>query len=280
MSMPYTDGGNYDLKEEVRAYWSERSRTYDLSAGHRIAPGAEAAAWAREIRERLGDRPLRVLELACGTGEVTGVLHALGHDVTALDFSEDMLSRAKAKHAGKARLRFTLAAAEATMEPDGAFDAVVCRHLVWTLTNPMAAFAEWRRVLKPGGILLVFDGNWAHPTGKGRFAREAVAFLDRWLGDDGTHHAGMPEHHDAIMSRLPFGDGLKPEGLSASLVRAGFGGCESFSLSRVAAAQRSGAPVRDRLRTFVYARFGLVAHAVPERQQGDDVRLQTAGGDG
>jgi hypothetical protein len=54
--------------------------TYDLSAGHRIAPGAEAKAWAAEIAERLGTRPLRVLELACGTGEITGVLHGLGHE--------------------------------------------------------------------------------------------------------------------------------------------------------------------------------------------------------
>lgn len=254
--------GNYDLREEVRAYWSERSRTYDLSAGHRVAPGAEAAAWAREIRERLGDRPLRVLELACGTGEITGVLQGLGHDVTALDFSEDMLARAKAKHAGRPRLRFTLAAAENIMEPDGAFDAVVCRHLVWTLTDPAAAFREWRRVLKPGGTLLVFDGNWARPTGTGRVARGAIALLDRWLGEDGTHHAGMPERHRAIMARLPFGAGLTPDELSTHLTGAGFGAVEAGSLRAIAAAQRRGAPLRDQLRTLVYARFRLQACAV------------------
>lgn len=207
--MACTDGANYDLKEEVRAYWSERSRAYDLSAGHRIAPGPEAAAWAHEIRERLGDRPLRVLELACGTGEITEVLQALGHDVTALDFSEAMLARAKAKHTGKARLRFTLTAAEATMEPDGAFDAVVCRHLVWTLTDPDAAVAEWRRVLKPCGTLLIFDGNWARPTGAGRVAQAAIKLLDRWLGGDGTPHAGTPRcHHDPA----PIRRGVDAEG--------------------------------------------------------------------
>ncbi len=256
-------GGNFDLKEEIRSYWSDRSETFDLSAGHRIAPGAEARAWADEIRERLGARPLRVLELACGTGEITGVLHGLGHDVTALDFSEAMLARARAKHAGKPRLRFVLADAENTMEPDGAFDAVVCRHLVWTLTDPAAAFADWRRVLKPGGTLLIFDGDWATPTPGGWIAKAIVGVLDRWLGDDATHHAGMPARHDAIMQRLPFGEGLRPEQLLPMLRDIGFVDVAAWSPSRIASARRRGATIRDTLRSLVYRRFGASARTIP-----------------
>lgn len=39
------DGGNFDLKEEIRDYWSKRSETFDLAFGHKIAAGAEANAW-------------------------------------------------------------------------------------------------------------------------------------------------------------------------------------------------------------------------------------------
>lgn len=73
---------NRDLVEDIRDYWSRRSETFDLSFGHAIAPEPEAAAWAEPMRAHLGPPPARVLELACGTGEVTRVFHDLGHDVT------------------------------------------------------------------------------------------------------------------------------------------------------------------------------------------------------
>jgi ubiquinone/menaquinone biosynthesis C-methylase UbiE len=256
-----TAPSNFDLKEEIRAYWGERSKTYDLSAGHRIADGAEAAAWAGEFRRRLGDAPLRVLELGCGTGEITGVLHGLGHAVTALDFSDAMLARAQAKHAGKPRLRFVLADAGNTMEPDGSHDAIVCRNLVWTLTEPASAFGEWHRVLRPGGVLLLFDGDWAKPSPIGHLAQAAIRLLDRWLGDDAAHHDGMAERHQAIMRELPFGDGLSADQLWPMLTAAGFGSPAVGSQARIAAAQRHGASARDRLRSRVYRRFVIACRS-------------------
>ena len=71
MDGPNFDLPNFDLKEEIRDYWSKRSETFDLAFGHRIAPGPEADAWQKPIRDALGPELKRVLELACGTGEVT-----------------------------------------------------------------------------------------------------------------------------------------------------------------------------------------------------------------
>lgn len=42
---------------------------------------------------------------------------------------------------------------------DNTFDCVCSRNLVWNLEMPQTAYREWLRVLKPGGILLIFDGN-------------------------------------------------------------------------------------------------------------------------
>jgi len=163
--------GNYHLKESIRAYWSARAKTF----GHGIFSPEEFRAWQDPIRNTLGTSPLRVLELACGTGEITKLILDLGHQVTALDFSEEMLKVAKAKHAGDPRVRFILADAENTMEPDQAYDAIVCRHLVWTLTEPDATFREWMRLLRPGGKLVVYDGDWAKPSQTGRIAAFLVA---------------------------------------------------------------------------------------------------------
>lgn len=248
---------NHDLAEDIRDYWSRRSETFDLAFGHHIAPGAEAEAWAAPMRAHLGP-PGRVLELACGTGEVTRLVHDLGHEVTALDFSEPMLARARAKHAGKPRLRFLHADAGRTMEPDGCYDAIVCRHLVWTLTDPAAAFADWLRVLRPGGRLLVYDGDWSMPAPGGRLAAWILARWER-IAPDPQHDGAMSARHAEIMGRLPFGAGLTFERLAPLLAESGFTSVRELSHAGIARAQRRNQGLRNRLRTCVYRRFVLVA---------------------
>ncbi|MGH6762000.1 MAG: class I SAM-dependent methyltransferase [Phyllobacterium sp.] len=250
---------NFNLKEEIRDYWSRRSETFDLAFGHRIPPGPEFDAWQKPVRDHLGTEPLKVLELACGTGEVTHLIHDLGHEVTALDFSEAMLAVARRKHAGKNRLDFLLADAENTMEPDDVYDAVICRHLVWTLTQPEATLHEWHRILKPGGKLLIFDGDWAKPTRLGRFASFFIRQIDRIVGPDNHYDGAMSDRHAAIMQALPFGAGLTSTKLVPLLNSAGFSEIELSSHAPIAAAQRKNANLRNRLRTLVYRRFILCA---------------------
>ncbi|MFC3073574.1 class I SAM-dependent methyltransferase [Shinella pollutisoli] len=254
---------NSHLKEDIRDYWSRRSETFDLAFGHRIPDGPEFDAWAAAIRERLGPAPRRVLELACGTGEVTRLLLSLGHEVTALDFSEAMLAVARRKHAGARGLRFLLADAENPMEPDESYDAIVCRHLVWTLTAPERAFSEWYRLLKPGGTLLFFDGDWAAPTRLGRLASRAIAAIDRIVGADPHYDGAMSDRHAGIMQRLPFGDGLTAGRVLPLLEAAGFRDMAVGSHAPIAAAQRRTADLRNRLRTLLYRRFILVASRPP-----------------
>lgn len=256
---PHPHPRNFNLKEEIRDYWSRRSETFDLAFGHKIPPGPEFDAWQKPVRDHLGEKPLRVLELACGTGEVTRLIHDLGHNVTALDFSEAMLAVARRKHEGKDRLRFILADAENTMEPDDAFDAIVCRHLVWTLTDPEATFQEWLRILKPGGKLLVFDGDWATPTQPGRIAAFLIRQIDRVIGPDNHYDGAMSDRHAAIMQALPFGEGLTSERLAPLLSDVGFRAIKISSHTPIAAAQRKNANLRNRLRTLVYRRFILCA---------------------
>ncbi|RMC37255.1 class I SAM-dependent methyltransferase [Paracoccus alkanivorans] len=249
---------NHDLREDIRDYWSGRAGTFDLAFGHRIAPGPAADAWARPMRDYLGPAPAHVLELACGTGEVTRLIHDLGHEVTALDFSEEMLAQARAKHAGKPRLRFLLADAGNTMEPDASYDAILCRHLVWTLTEPEIAFADWLRILRPGGRLLVYDGDWTKPRLSGRLPAWILAYWEK-ISPDPFHDSAMSEKHAGIMQRLPFSDGLTFDRLALMLQAAGFTGIRKLSHAPIARAQRQEQGLRNRLRTLVYRRFILIA---------------------
>lgn len=248
-------GDNFHLREEIRAYWSRRAAQFDLAFGHRISDRA-APAWAAPIRAHLGPAPQQVLELACGTGEVTALLHQLGHQVTALDFAEPMLEQARAKHAGKDRLRFVHADAENTMEPDAHYDAILCRHLVWTLTDPQAAFADWLRVLRPGGRLVIFDGDWTRPARPG-LAR-LLALWDR-LSPDPYYDDALGQAHADIMRQLPFGHGLRFDQMAGMLSQAGFDRIGQLPYAPIARAQRRGQGLRNRLRTRVHHRFILTA---------------------
>jgi SAM-dependent methyltransferase len=101
-------------------------------------------------------RPARVLELAAGTGVVTRELSApLPSDVqlVATDLNEAMLAVARAQ--GTAR-EVTWRQADAMALPfeDASFDAVVCQFGAMFFPDKAQAFAEARRVLRPGGTLL------------------------------------------------------------------------------------------------------------------------------
>ena len=137
---------NRDLRDDIRDYWSERATTFDDEPGHRI--DADMAAWQALFRRHLGDADGRaLLDLASGTGEIARLCQSLGFAVTGLDWSVPMLDRARSKMPD---VTFLQADAERTTLLSESMDVIVTRHLVWTLVDPKAAFAEWFRVLKPG----------------------------------------------------------------------------------------------------------------------------------
>ncbi len=72
-----------------------------------------------------------------------------------------MLAEARRKAADRgASIRFEEADAEQLPFMAGSFDLAISRHVLWTLQHPEAAIAEWIRVLRPGGRLVVVDGQF------------------------------------------------------------------------------------------------------------------------
>ena len=102
-----------------------------------------------------------MLEVGTGPGFFAILLCELGYDVTAIDLTPAMLAEAK-KNAGTLadEIHWMEMNAEALDFADGSFDVVVSRNLTWNLPHPVQAYAEWARVLRPGGLLLNFDANW------------------------------------------------------------------------------------------------------------------------
>jgi SAM-dependent methyltransferase len=113
--------------------------------------------YAEDLANRLAQRPLaRVLEIAAGTGVVTRRLAAvLPQDVSivATDLNRPMLDMAAEVGTGRP-VEWREADALQLPFDEGEFDAVVCQFGVMFFPNKAKAFAEARRVLRPGGVLL------------------------------------------------------------------------------------------------------------------------------
>ncbi|MBM1814933.1 class I SAM-dependent methyltransferase [Pseudosulfitobacter pseudonitzschiae] len=202
---------NRDLRDDIRDFWSDRAATFDDDPGHRIHDGADLAAWQRLFRRHLGDPEGRaLLDLASGTGEIARLCQSLGFAVTGLDWSEPMLDRARAKLPG---VTFVQADAERTTLPSASMDVIVTRHLVWTLVDPVAAFAEWFRVLRPGGTLLVVDGDFVSRSLLGRI----VQFMS-----PPAPQTEIAARHKDILSRVHFSAGARADHVAALLHTAGF----------------------------------------------------------
>jgi SAM-dependent methyltransferase len=228
-----------DLHDRLRAWWDEDADTYDESAGHAMSDPVEAAAWAAALERYLPPVPARVLDVGAGTGALSLTAAALGHTVTALDLSEGMLERARAK-ATAAGLAIEVVNGPAEGPPAGPFDAVMERHLAWTLPDPVAAMAAWREVVVPGGRLVLFEGSWAG-EGPGVRVTDALAGAIRRIRgmarDD--HHAPYPPE---IMASLPLAHPTSPAPFLRAVADAGWTGLRLERLPDVEWTQRMREP--------------------------------------
>jgi len=108
-----------------------------------------------------------VLDLGCGTGVVARAIAARpsfqGH-VVGIDFSSALLGAAErfaqAEGVGS-RLTFRVGDAQKLEEDDAAYDVVIAHTVVSHVPDPVAVIAEAARVVRPGGSVAVFDGDYA-----------------------------------------------------------------------------------------------------------------------
>lgn len=205
------------MKERVRAYWDWRASSYDSSPGHVGLPEVWKEALANVFEEKM-----RILDVGAGTGFIALLLTELGHEVVGVDMSKGMLevARNKARQKGL-QIEFKLGDAENLPFADNSFDAVICRHLLWTLPNPQKAVNEWSRVARKKVVAI--DGSW--------YPKSIPARLRRFIGRLGIaiYEKRKPwrGHYNREINRmLPLRGNLAPEkivelfrnaGLSASI---------------------------------------------------------------
>jgi SAM-dependent methyltransferase len=138
--------------------------------------------WRRELTrfsKLHPDRPLKIVDIGCGPGFLLGCFEGWfpAAELTGVDQSEDLLGVAKARCKKMIAL---IGDASSLPLPDGYVDVAFALHVVEHLPQPDQFFCEARRILRPGGLLVI-----ATPNLEGIGAR---LMGKRWQGyDDPTH---------------------------------------------------------------------------------------------
>ena len=151
------------IKARVSSYWTRRAGSF-ADIRHDEVHSYKKELWTKDLTDKLphGDN-LRILDAGCGTGFFEMLLAPLGYEITGIDLTAEMIEKGqqllKRHNADNAKLM--IMDAENTDFPNESFDAVISRNLTWNLPRPALAYREWHRVLKPGGVLINYDAEYA-----------------------------------------------------------------------------------------------------------------------
>lgn len=110
---------------------------------------------------RLGQKK-KVLDVGCGAGNSTRLVAELVSDaaeIVGIDPDEEVLTIAREKTPASARISYQPGSATQLPFPDNTFDFVFCQTVMIHLPDPEKALQEMKRVLKPGGLLMMGETN-------------------------------------------------------------------------------------------------------------------------
>ncbi len=146
---------------QVSAMFDQVAPNYDRT--NNVLSVGNAPLWrvatTRAVAPRRGER---ILDVAAGTGTSSASLAASGAHVVAADFSPGMIAVGRKRQAGVANIEFVEADAMKLPFDDNSFDAVTISFGLRNVAEPRTALAEFLRVLKPGGRVVICE--FSHPS--------------------------------------------------------------------------------------------------------------------
>ena len=143
-----------NFREAEREGWNARAGLYDRHTA--LATEQIVPAMLDALRLKPG---MRMLDVACGTGNVAAAATARGCRVEGIDFAPAMVLEARNRHPD---IAFAEADAERLPHRSGSFDAVACNIGLFHVADPGTAMREAARVLRPGGRYAF--SHWAAPA--------------------------------------------------------------------------------------------------------------------
>lgn len=213
--------------KELEQYWTSRAEGYSMVNQEELA-GEQRKKWLRYLQAHFPKKApehLSVLDIGTGPGFFSIILAEVGYQVTAVDYTEEMLKQAR-KNAGTLAEKITWLRMDAQnlTFPDDAFDVIVTRNLTWNLDYPQKAYQEWHRVLKQCGTLLNFDANWYGYLfdEEKRLAYEADRAKVAELALEDQYTCTDIDAMEALAKNMPLSDTPRPEWDRQVLAKLGF----------------------------------------------------------
>ncbi len=223
--------------------------TYDR-LNHLMTLGLDRRWRRRAARQLSAAQPrasLAVLDVACGTGDLTLELLKQGCHVTGIDLSEEMLEIARQKTASaKAKVvssdlqsanaapivSLQLADAEHLSFADASFDAVTCAFGVRNFVHLEQGLREMTRVLKPGGVMVILEMSTPDSPLVRPFYNLYTKRIIPWLGQRVAGSRDAYTYLPSSIERFPKGKAmisiLESLGLQATQKKHFFGVCRRY----------------------------------------------------
>jgi ubiquinone/menaquinone biosynthesis C-methylase UbiE len=176
-----------DPQDSITSFWNQRAGEYSTQPRHGLLDQRETAAWLGALTPLLPPAPADVLDVGTGTGPMARIYALMGHRVIGLDLAPGMLAEASAYCSDLPNPPvFRLGDANAPSLEAESVDAVTSRHVLWTLTDPSGALHNWRRLLRPGGRVLIIDALWfcARPSDQDEEPSDGANEFRKYYSDD------------------------------------------------------------------------------------------------
>jgi len=226
-------------KEVVREMFDEISPRYDF-LNHFLSFGIDRNWRTKVVRIIKMNGSRQILDVATGTGDLAIAVARTGPEkITGIDISEKMLGVGRKKITGKSLnhiITLQQGDAENIPHPDNSFDAVTVAFGVRNFENLEKGLAEMRRVLRPGGLMLILE--FSHPQHFPMkqlyrlYSRYGIPVFGRLISGNRKAYTYLPESVAAFPSGKTFLDILSKTGMVQASQEILSGGIASIYLAR------------------------------------------------
>lgn len=195
--------------KHIADYWDKQSKIWREEKEEEWT-GNSPAQWARYFKTRKEYLTgYAALEVGTASGYFANILYQAGFTVSAMDISPAMIEEAKqVSHQLQIPINYKVGDAQHIPFDNNSFDLVFTRLMTWTIPDIKKCYSEFFRVLKPGGLIINFDGDFGtvqfSQDGHERYPADIMEQANQIKKDLEVSLHKRPEYDVQVLQELGF----------------------------------------------------------------------------